>query len=51
MHDLIYDACERLTRNLTRAEWSQYLGEAPYEAICPKLPIEPENLITPTASP
>jgi hypothetical protein len=49
MQDLIDDACERITRNLTRAEWSQYLGDStPYEATCPKLPIEPEVSITPS---
>ena len=36
-------------RNLTRAEWKQYIGDAlPYQAVCPNLPIEPEITITPT---
>jgi hypothetical protein len=31
-----------MTRNLTRAEWQQYIGDAlPYQAVCPNLPIEP----------
>jgi WD40 repeat protein len=52
MDDLISDACARLTRNLTLAEWRQYLGnDEAYEAICPTLPIESEISITPTASP
>ena len=47
--DLIFDACSRVTRNLTRAEWKQYIGDAlPYHAVCPNLPIEPEVIITPT---
>jgi len=47
--DLIADACSRVIRNLTRAEWQQYIGVAlPYQAICPNLPIEPEPIATPT---
>jgi WD40 repeat protein len=46
--DLIADACSRVTRNLTRAEWDQYIGDAlPYQAVCPNLPIEPESMPTP----
>lgn len=38
---LIMDVCSRLPRNLTRAEWNQYIGDAlPYQAVCPNLPIE-----------
>ncbi len=40
--DLIDLACSRLTRNLTHAEWAQYLGDEPYRATCPNLPI-PED--------
>lgn len=41
--DLSAEACSRVTRNLTRAEWQQYIGDAlPYQAVCPNLPIEPE---------
>jgi WD40 repeat protein len=33
--DLIQDACARLPRNLTRAEWRQYVGsDVPYQAAC-----------------
>ena len=33
--DLIADACSRVTRNLTRAEWQQYIGDIlPYQAVC-----------------
>jgi WD40 repeat protein len=46
--DLIADACSRVTRNLTRAEWAQYIGDVlPYQAVCPNLPIEPEPTPTP----
>lgn len=31
-------AYERLPRNLTHAEWTQYLGDEPYRATCPNLP-------------
>ena len=41
--DLINSACAFLPRNLTRAEWAQYVGDAlPYQAVCENLPIEPE---------
>jgi hypothetical protein len=36
--DLIAMACARLTRNLTPAEWQQYLGSEPYRKTCPNLP-------------
>jgi WD40 repeat protein len=40
--DLITDACSRVARNLTRAEWQKYISSAlPYQAVCPNLPIEP----------
>jgi WD40 repeat protein len=39
-NDLIAEACSRVTRNLTRDEWEQYIGDAlPYQAVCPNLPI------------
>lgn len=38
--DAISLACERLPRNLTHAEWNQYVGQnIPYHATCPKLPV------------
>jgi WD40 repeat protein len=46
--DLIEHACSHMPRNLTRAEWKQYIGIAlPYQAICLNLPIEPEPTATP----
>jgi len=35
--DLIKEACDRLTRNLTREEWFQYLGSEPYCKTCQNL--------------
>jgi WD40 repeat protein len=35
--DLIAEACSRLTRNLTRDEWSQFIGSEPYAPTCPNL--------------
>ena len=35
--DMVRQACSRLTRNLTPAEWTQYLGEEPYRKTCPGL--------------
>jgi len=50
--DLIANACAHLPRNLTRAEWEQYIGDAmPYQAVCPNLQIEPEPTATPIAIP
>lgn len=46
--DLIADACSRVTRNLTGAEWKQYIGDVlPYQALCPDLPVKPELTFTP----
>jgi hypothetical protein len=40
--DLIAEACSRLTRNLTHAEWRQYIGEEEYRPTCPNLPVPKE---------
>ena len=46
--DLIFDACARMPRNLTRAEWQQYIGDVlSYQAICENLPIEPKPEFSP----
>ena len=38
--DLIEDACNRLTRNLSRTEWRKYAGEKlPYHITCANLPV------------
>ncbi len=37
-HDLVQSACGRLTRNLTLAEWRQYMGAEQYRKTCPNLP-------------
>ncbi|MBL8090223.1 MAG: WD40 repeat domain-containing protein [Anaerolineales bacterium] len=50
--DLIADACSRVTRNLSLEEWKQYIGDfLPYQAICPQLPIELENVLPPPITP
>ena len=37
-------ACRIANRNLTRAEWKQYIGDTePYRATCSGLPIESET--------
>ena len=37
--DVIDTVCARLERNLTRAEWNQYIGKnIPYRTTCPNLP-------------
>jgi len=36
--DLINETCSRLTRNFTLQEWTQYLGNQPYQKTCPNLP-------------
>jgi hypothetical protein len=46
--DLITEACSRVTRNLTRAEWQQYIGDAlPYQEVCPNFPLEAESTPSP----
>ena len=35
---LVQGICREASRNLTRAEWSQYLPGLDYEAPCPNLP-------------
>jgi len=39
---LVDEACARLTRNLTKEEWRQHLGDEPYHKTCENLP-EPEE--------
>jgi len=37
--------CERVWRNLTLAEWRQFMGpDLPYERTCPNLPLHPSVL-------
>jgi WD40 repeat protein len=40
---LIDRACRNLTRNLTRAEWRDFLPDIPYRPTCPSLPIEEDE--------
>jgi len=37
-NDLIFAACNTLTRNLSPAEWQRYLGNEPYRETCANLP-------------
>jgi WD40 repeat protein len=32
-----FDACTRAGRNLSEVEWTQYLGDRPYQATCPSV--------------
>jgi len=49
--DLIANTCLRLPRNLSRAEWKQYVGDTlQYELVCPNLP-EATATSTPTPMP
>jgi len=41
VEDLAAEACRRLPRNFTLAEWVQYFPGEEYRATCPNLPIEP----------
>lgn len=36
--DLIQRACNRLSRNLSKEEWNQYIGEHSYRQTCPNIP-------------
>jgi hypothetical protein len=35
--DLVDGACTRLTRNFTKKEWAQYMGDEPYHKTCQDL--------------
>ncbi len=49
IEDLITDTCKVEPRNLSLAEWQQYIGDAlPYQAVCPGLPMDPLPTATPT---
>ena len=37
LEDLISEACSRIERNFTEAEWHQYLSNEPYRPTCPDL--------------
>jgi WD40 repeat protein len=41
VEDLAAEACRRLPRNFTRAEWAQYFPRQAYRATCPDLPLDP----------
>jgi WD40 repeat protein/DNA-binding SARP family transcriptional activator len=36
-------ACRKANRNLTQTEWQQFIGEQPYRATCPDLPMPEER--------
>ncbi|HLO33844.1 MAG TPA: TIR domain-containing protein [Anaerolineales bacterium] len=44
-------SCQRVNRNLTRAEWAEYFPGEEYRATCPELPLDPELAITATPTP
>jgi WD40 repeat protein len=35
--DIITEACNRLSRNLTEEEWQTYIGDEPYHPTCPNI--------------
>jgi hypothetical protein len=37
--NLVDKACQLAARNLSQAEWAQYLGDRPYHATCPQYPV------------
>ena len=49
--DLESAACGRLTRNMTAEEWRQYMGNEPYKATCPDIPLPQPPTPAPTPSP
>ncbi len=44
----VEETCQRIGRNLTRAEWMQYFPDEPYTATCAQWPLEPEPTATST---
>jgi hypothetical protein len=37
-HDLVAEACQRLSRNVTCSQWRDAMGDRPYLMTCPALP-------------
>lgn len=37
--DMVEQACQRVWRNLTAEEWTQYVGDGPYQKSCANLPM------------
>jgi hypothetical protein len=35
--DIVAEACNRLSRNLTLEEWQTFIGDEPYRLTCPDL--------------
>src|SRR5690606_8452294 len=44
LEDVISEACNRLSRNLTVEEWKQFFGGEPYRKTCARLPLH-ESLL------
>jgi WD40 repeat protein len=40
--DMLTFACEQADRNLSPAEWQQYMGDEPYRETCPGKPAPPD---------
>jgi WD40 repeat protein len=38
LEELAAIGCQKVLRNLTRDEWTRYLGDLPYEKTCPQWP-------------
>lgn len=52
LEDLVENICIMSPRNLTHAEWAQYVGDLlPYQAVCPNLPVDSAPMLTPTPVP
>ena len=47
----VQETCQRVGRNLTRAEWEQYLPNEEYRKTCQQWPPEPESTVVPSPTP
>jgi WD40 repeat protein len=47
LNELVELACKLTGRNLTLAEWQQYMGDRPYEVVCPQWPNPTDATPTP----
>lgn len=44
--ELVTEACSRVPRNLSKAEWDQHFSNQPYRKTCPDLPEEQQSTIS-----
>jgi WD40 repeat protein len=51
IEDLVLEACKRVARNFTRAEWAQYFPNEEYRKTCDQWPLEADATAIPSSIP